>query len=185
MIKNFLNSLFTSESKQEKMPEIKSTYTAHFEGKDVVFVDLSWINHDNDDDNTIWENYCEDFCINNNLDKWGSTNGICQDVSDVYKQYVIDTDNGSVLGCIELDSYILGCLDLEKVLELDPDCFNNSNPPVIIKNFTGDITFYTTTEYIEEYDEERDIVTITGTGTQNFCSEFYDKLIEKGYQLDD
>ena len=76
-------------------------------------------------------------------------------------------------------------IQLEKVLELDPDCFNNSNPPVIIKNFTGDITFYTTTEYIEEYDEERDIVTITGTGTQNFCSEFYDKLIEKGYQLDD
>ena len=184
MSKNFFKSFFASKSEQEKKVEIKSTFTAHFEGKDVVFVDLPWINHYNDDDNTIWDNYYEDFCINKNLDKWGFNNGICQYVSDVYKQYVIDTDNGSVLGCIELDSYILGCLELEKVLEIDPDCFKHSNPPVIIKNFTGDITFYTTTEYLEDYGE-CDVVTITGTGTQNFCSEFYDKLIEKGYQLDD
>ena len=70
-------------------------------------------------------------------------------------------------------------------MELDPDCFKNSNPPVTIKNFTGNITFTTTTEYLEEYEEERDIVTIIGTGTQNFYSDFYENLIKKGYHLDD
>ena len=74
---------------------------------------------------------------------------------------------------MQLDSYIVACLDLEEVLKTTPNLMDFIQTSPVIKNFTGDITFTVASEYVEEYEEEYDVVTITGTGSKNFHSVFY------------
>ena len=144
-------------------------HSVHFDNKDVLFIDLAWLNLPDG----IWEEHWKEFSQNKGLEILGYSNGLMFDVTDVYKQYLIDSDSGEIIGDMQLDSYIVACLDLEEVLKTTPNLMDFIQTSPVIKNFTGDITFTVASEYVEEYEEEYDVVTITGTGSKNFHSVFY------------
>lgn len=150
-------------------------YTVHFENKDVIFIDLVWLTIPDG----VWEKHWEEFAQNKGLEHLGYTNGLTLDMTDVYKQYIVDSDSGAVIGDMQFDSYVLACLDMDEVLKTTPNLMTFIQTSPVIKNFTGDITFTVASEYVKDYEEEYDVVTITGSGSRNFHSVFYDALEKK------
>lgn len=179
-----INNLFHPESTTDELAEnsITAIHTVRFENKDVLFIDLCWIASDLS--KNVWEEHCEEFCKNQRVDLLGYANGLTLDMRTVYKQYVVDTDNGEILGDIQLDSNIIGCFDMAEVLEHVPNLMSFIQSSPVIRNFTGEITFSVAKEYVEDYDDDYDVVTIVGRGTTNFRSEFYEVLVAQGYNLD-
>ena len=152
-------------------------YSVHFENKDVLFIDLVWLNIPDG----VWEEHWEEFAENKGLEHLGYSNGLTLNMTDVFKQYVIDSDSGKVIGDIQLDSYIVACLDMDEILKTTPNLMSFIQTSPVIKNFTGDITFTVATEYVDEYEDEYDVVTINGRGSQNFHSVFYSTLVKKSW----
>lgn len=109
--------------------------TVSFTNQDIIFIDPCYFVKDND----VWEEYCEDFSENKSLDKLGISNGISMAISDVYKDILVNTDTGDVIGEICSDSYLLGCFQLDEVLKHNPDFESELEtcPLTIIRNFTG------------------------------------------------
>lgn len=168
----------TESSNNEK--DMKQ-YSVHFENKDVLFIDLVWLNIPDG----VWEEHWEEFAENKGLEYLGYSNGITFNMTDVYKPYLIDSDCGEVIGDIQLDSYIVACLDMDEVLKTTPDLMSFIQTSPVIKNFTGDITFTVAKEHadanVDLYEQEYDIVTIIGRGSKNFHSVFYSALEKKSW----
>ena len=104
------------------MPTKMKTQKMHFENADIIFVDPCYFAKDDG----VWEEYCEDFAQNKNLDKLGCEQSICISVGDVSPDVLVNENDGSVLGSICTDSYVLGCFKLEDVLEYNPE-YDNDN----------------------------------------------------------
>lgn len=115
----------------------------HFENADIIFVDPCYFAKDDG----VWEEYCEDFAQNKSLDKLGCEQSICISVGDVSPDVLVNENDGSVLGSICTDSYVLGCFKLEDVLEYNPeyteDMEKYPDSFTVIKGFTGDVVFET------------------------------------------
>ena len=154
------------------MPTKMKTQKMHFENADIIFVDPCYFAKDDG----VWEEYCEDFAQNKNLDKLGCEQSICISVGDVSPDVLVNENDGSVLGCICTDSYVLGCFKLEDVLEYNPeyaeDMEKYPDSFTVIKGFTGDVKKKKKKE--RYYDEVLPITTITGIGTIRFHSGFTD-----------
>jgi hypothetical protein len=127
-------------------------------------------------DDGIWEKYCEDFAQNKSLEKLGCKQSICISVGDVSPDVLVDESDGSVLGYIATDTYVLGCFILEDVLKYNPEFAEDMEKYpesfTVIKGFTGDVVFETKKE--RYYDEVLPITTIMGIGTTRFHSGFTD-----------
>jgi hypothetical protein len=142
--------------------------TVSFTNQDIIFIDPCYFVKDNE----VWEEYCEDFSENKSLDKLGISNGILMAISDVYKDILVNTDTGDVIGEICSDSYLLGCFQLDEVLKHNPDFESELEtcPLTIIRNFTGTVTFSKAKEMVDGH--KYTIVTVKGKGSVNFRSEF-------------
>lgn len=141
------------------------TATAFFDHQDIIFVDLVYFVKDDQ----VWRANCEDFTKNKSLDKLGISNGISMGITDVYKNVLVDTDTGEMIDCICSDSYVYGCFLLDEVLKHNPD-FEMDTPSIIIRNFTGTVTFSVAEEMV--FDEVIPIVNISGVGSVNFKNDF-------------
>lgn len=154
------------------MSTTQKTFSAHFDNADIIFVDPCYFAKDND----VWVEYCEDFAINKNLAKLGCENSICCGVGDVHPDNLVNEDDGTILGEICSDSYILGCFKLEDVLTYNPEYADDMKryPKsfCLIKGFTGDVVFETKDE--QYYGENYPMTTIIGRGSVNFHSAFID-----------
>lgn len=150
----------------------KKTLSVHFDNTDIIFVDPCYFAKDDG----VWEEYCEDFAINKNLVKLGCKHSICYQVGDVYPDVLVNEDDGTILGEIGSDSYLVGCFELEDVLTYNPEYANEMeeypNSFCLIKGFTGDVVFET--KKARYYDENLPITTIIGRGSVNFHSAFID-----------
>lgn len=154
------------------MPTNKKTLTVHFENTDIIFVDPCYFAKDDG----VWEEYCDDFAINKNLAQLGCKHSICYQVGDVYPDVLVNESDGTILGEIVSDSYLLGCFKLDDVLTYNPEYADDMeeypNNYCLIKDFTGDVVFET--KKARYYDETLPITTIIGRGSVNFHSAFTD-----------
>lgn len=152
------------------MPSKTKTQKVHFDNADIIFVDPCYFAKDDG----VWEEYCEDFAQNKNLDKLGCEQSICISVGDVSPDVLVDEGDGSVLGSICTDSYVLGCFKLEDVLKYNPEYAEGMEKYpdsfTVIKGFTGDVVFETKKE--RYYDKVLPITTIIGVGTIRFLPGF-------------
>lgn len=151
------------------MSIFKKTPKVHFDNADIIFIDPCYFVKNDE----IWREYCEDFSANKSLDKLGCSQGLCFAIGDIYKNMLV-SDNGTEIGAICSDSYLLGCFRLDEVLKYNPDYAHEmeQNPSsfIIIKDFTGDVLFETNRERIDN--ETIPIITIIGKGSINFKSVF-------------
>ena len=154
------------------MPIGKKTLKAHFDNTDIIIVDPCYVAKDDG----VWEQYCFDFEKNKSLDKLGCEQGICVGVGDVSPDVLVDMKDGSILGEIGTDSYLLCCVKLEDVLKYNPEFAIHMakfpNTFCVIIQFTGEVIFETKKE--RYYDEKLPITTIIGKGSTNFHSGFID-----------
>ena len=154
------------------MPTKTRTQKVHFENTDIIFVDPCFFAKDEG----VWEEYCEDFAKNKNLEKLGCEQGICISIGDVYPDVLVNESDGSLLGSICSDSYVLGCFNLEDVLKYNPEYAEDMEKYpesfTVIKGFTGDVVFKTKKE--RYYDEFLPVTTIIGIGSNPFHSGFTD-----------
>lgn len=154
------------------MPIRKKTIKVHFDNSDILFIDPCYLAKDDG----VWEQYCFDFEKNESLDKLGCEQGICMGVGDVSPDVLVDEKDGSIIGEIGTDSYLLCCVKLKDVLKYNPEFadYMEAYPEnfSVVKEFTGEVVFETKKE--RYYNEKLPITTIIGKGSTNFHSGFID-----------
>jgi hypothetical protein len=97
-------------------------------------------------------------------------------VGDVSPDVLVDEKDGSIIGEIGTDSYLLCCVKLKDVLKYNPEFadYMEEYPEnfSVVKEFTGEVVFETKKE--RYYNEKLPITTIIGKGSTNFHSGFID-----------
>ena len=151
------------------MSIFRKTPKVHYDNADIIFVDPCYFVKNDE----VWREYCEDFSVNKSLDKLGCSQGLCFSIGDIYKNMLV-CDDGTEIGTLCSDSYLLGCFRLDEVLDYNPnyaqDMEQCPSSFVVIKDFTGDVFFETNRERINN--ESIPIITIIGKGSKNFKSVF-------------
>ena len=145
----------------------------NIKGKDIVIIDPVYIVKDNDE----WQK----FIVNLDPSVMGYSDALIADLSDYHQTEILDS-NGNIIGEWCSDSNLLGCFlfdeviaNSEKFVE-DKDCW--SNYCVIIRNFTGEVSFITETrrfpmDFIREGEyDDADVLTIKGVGSPSFESKY-------------
>jgi len=151
------------------MSIFRKTPKVHYDNADIIFVDPCYFVKNDE----VWREYCEDFSVNKSLDKLGCSQGLCFAIGDVYKNLLV-CDDGTEIGALCSDSYLLGCFRLDEVLNYNPnyaqDMEQCPSSFIVIKGFTGDVFFETNREHINN--ESLPMITIIGKGSKNFKSVF-------------